>query len=437
VGWAVLGLVVAGAACTGDSRLVEPAPASTSGTVRAPAQPVIVRPLPAGWSVKDAQRAEEGPVYQQSLYLAPGSSADRGPALAVGQHDQDMGSGLCTSPVGIPVFNGPTHTVVRRTGDLIEIGWEIDTDQPGYVLGRGLTEAQVVAAARAANITRTSATIGADGLPPKFRRVATAPVVPNALLGERITLVRDDGEHSVWIGAYDTSGAAKTLARFWRATVNDRNCRWQYVRRTAVDVGDTTVYVEGGTSRRIVREVASNLVKTDEKGWAAFRKQRDVLPARGLLNGCAASRRGVILEGTERDLRWVVAMDTSDGVDTCTVIAQDGQPVGGSSMGSGTGSLAGPGTSGITVLANGVSMTGAGSLQVVGGTVPAATTKVVIRDGTGASTAAQLLTIGDQEQDQYFAGLLRATSSSPAALQVTVIAYGPGNEELGRFNPPG
>ena len=74
----VLGVVIA-AACSQDDGRAAVAPISGTGTVSAPARPVIVDPLPAGWSVESAEIRDYGSGPMQSLYLAPGSTprADR------------------------------------------------------------------------------------------------------------------------------------------------------------------------------------------------------------------------------------------------------------------------------------------------------------------------------------------------------------------------
>ncbi len=89
----VIGTLVALATGCGGSDGTTPVHAV--GVVSVPRAPLIVQPLPKGWSVREVQRPGLLPDSMQTLYLPPGSTVDHGPALAVGSYGQDEGYTLC------------------------------------------------------------------------------------------------------------------------------------------------------------------------------------------------------------------------------------------------------------------------------------------------------------------------------------------------------
>jgi hypothetical protein len=95
-----------------------------------------------------------------------------------------------------------------------------------------------------------------------------------------------------------------------------------------------------------------------------------------------------------------------------------------------------PGTYEITVLTS--SSTGIGNgvaLHVVGGTVPAAATRVVISDDTGLVTDATFVAGGPDPARKYFGGLLSPSSIANASLGITIVALDDEGTEIGRYVP--
>jgi hypothetical protein len=435
----VLALAVVVAGCSDKSNTVEPIHAE--GTVSAPARPIVVDPLPDGWSVESVETRDFSPPMQ-SLYLPPGSTPEHGPALAVGQFPQETGYTTCNRgrPSGV-TLDGPEPAPARltRLGALTTIQGEISTDTPGYVFGRDLTVEQVLAAALAAHYpgwdeAEPPAGISALGLPDGFRRVATAPVVPNSThVGETIRLTNADGTNTVTIAAYVGDAAADLMTRFWSATVLHEPCGNTKV-RTVRNVDGTNVIVAAGAPQEIVDQVARGLRATDQKGFDAFRAKISDVPATALLD-CLHIEPGpdVILEGTQNEVRWLIGIaPVGDRGFTCEDFVIDGQRQG-ASVGSGLGpSFAAPGTYNIDVLA-GTSLIREGeALTTVAGTAPLSATRVVITTGSGSTTEAKLVAAGDPAK-QYFGAFLREAGALPPSW--TIVAYDAAGNEVGRHNP--
>jgi hypothetical protein len=87
--------VAAVSACTGTP--ASSRPSAVEGTVTTPRRPIIVDPLPKGWSVHEVQ--ELLPDFApHTLYLPAASTPEQGPALAVGEVFDDGGYALCGTP---------------------------------------------------------------------------------------------------------------------------------------------------------------------------------------------------------------------------------------------------------------------------------------------------------------------------------------------------
>ena len=439
LGLALALLVVAGTTgCDGGTRGTQPI--RGVGRVVSPRRPLVVAPLPAGWAVQEVRRPGRVPDAVQTLYLAPGSTPEHGPALAIGSFGQDQGFTLCGRGRSSSIrLDGPepSPTVVQHRGSLRNIEGEISTDTPGYVFARDLSERQLLAAARAAHFAgRTRVEIPARGLPDGFRRVASAPVIPNGTFGDRITLTTGDGRHFVSIGAYDGDAAADLLTRFWNATATKAPCGGRDDGKLGRAVAGTDVYLSGNPPQ-VVDEVADHLVATDPAGLQAFRAKVDALPAAALVHGCLTDlSRAVIIGGTVGRVRWVVGMDRSTRTPTsCTAFTVDGHPEPGA-VGGGTPAVAGPGSHEVDVLGGGSAGLPTGTVTVVAGSVPRPTRRVVVSDATGAQTEATLATVRFDPAHQYFGGVLSPSSISNASLSITVVAYDAAGHEIGRFNPP-
>jgi hypothetical protein len=413
-------------------------PIRAVGVVTSPRRPFVVQHLPKGWSVQEVRRPGFPPVSVQTLYLAPGSTPEHGPAIAVGSYGQDDGGGLC-GHIGHTTIKlrgpSPAETLEYRTGALREIEGEIDTDQPGYVLTRDLSEQELKVAARAAQFGEDRASIPPSGMPSGFRRVAAAPVIPNSTIGDRISLTNYSGRRFVTIGIYDGDAAANVLTRFWNATVNDIPCSRDDIKTTRTMHG-SHVYATGDTSPGFLARIVDSLVVTDHAGLDAFRAKGRQLPPSAILGSCIEDpSRAVIIDGTDDRVRWVVGMSTAQQPSvTCAAFVVDGHPEPGMST-SQAPVLTGPNSHDIQVLEHGSFGLSTGPVTLVAGIVPDETKRVTISDAAGQTASARVVTPKADPAHRYFAGLLTPASQSNAALHVTVIASDDAGHEIGRSNP--
>jgi hypothetical protein len=255
-------------------------PVAKPGVVTNPSRPLVVRPLPEGWSVRSVRFTDFAGLTEswarQTLYLPPGSTPEHGPAIAIGRHGFEWGLTLCGRGRPVPDVSSAFYSGGRlvRSGSLLEVVGQVDTEESGYVIGRDVTEAQILVAARAARFPPSDrAEIPGEGLPSAFRQAATAPVPPNAAFGEIISLANAETNENLSIGAYEGDAAADLVTRFWAATVAKAECEGSTgpYAKTQLRVGETDVFVDGSTSQQVVDGVAASLVATDEAGLEAFR----------------------------------------------------------------------------------------------------------------------------------------------------------------------
>jgi hypothetical protein len=422
----------------------EIAPIGPAGTVSVPARPIIVDPLPGAWVVNGAEleTGDRLPDWMQELYLPPGSTPEAGPALAVGGFYQDDGRVACGPgrPTVIPWAGGREWPVpLHRIGNLVILATEVDTDQPGYVLGRDLTEEQVITAARAARfVAGESSEIRAEGLPEGFRRVATAPVAPGSVFGEVVRLMADDGSSLIEIGAYEGDAASELLTRFWNSAADDDLCRTEPF-ATATRRIDRTNVVVRGHSQALVEQVADRLRAVERTEFEAFRAKIDDQPASALAP-CPNRDGNVYVEGVVENIRWVLAMPAAPGpgASSCETYVIDRRWAGGGGTGGGDGSgrLLGPGSYGVVLLGGSAEVGPDRVRSLAGGTVPATARRVVVSVESGGATEAVLVDGGRDPGRRYFGALLVFPNDGSLGWgRTTVMAYDAAGREVARANP--
>jgi hypothetical protein len=436
----VLALVALSAGCgSGDSPgQAESDPIPEPGVLAEPSRPVIVDPLPDGWAVVEAERPEYLPTALHTLYLPPGSTPEQGPALAVGEFTYDNGELLCGVDATEIPGAGPLGRLgyLQRSGALLSVSRAVHDEMTSYVFGRDLTEEQMLTAARAALFPDAgNPEIPPAGLPPNFRRFAAAPVVPNGTYGEVIELRRAEDRKFVRISAYDGDAAADVLTRFWNATVVNQECSEWHDPKLHRLVDGTDVFLASNTSSDVLDGVAAGLTTTDQAGFDAFRAQVGNLSGAALLGGCEGEGpdAGVIVDGSDRGVRWALALSIGEFESYCYSFIIDGKIEPGGGGGSAGPMVSGPGTYGIEMLGGAGSDFGELAVALLGGTVPASATRVVMSDRSGATTEAELVTGGEDPSRQYFAGLLHTQRLGSG---VTVVAYDKRGQEVGRFVSP-
>jgi hypothetical protein len=438
----VVGVVVAlvSLAACGDDGGRARAPIPGDGTVAMPRRPVIVDPLPAGWSVREVKSSPQLPTEMQTVYLGAGSTLKNGPAIAVAALGTEFGEGLCSrDPEDSEVRFDPqsAYTAFRfQDGDLTSFEGERDADseESGMVLGRGLDEPTLRRVAQSADFTTDAPRIPKASLPDGFEQYVRAPVTPNAAFGQVIELTGPGGGGDGWleIGAYDGDAASDALARFWGDTVVRAKCDDGYSRASAI-VDGTNVLLRGTAPKPIMEQVVAALRSTDAAGLAKFSGSVADAPPTSFLSGCQDA--DPVIDGTRDGVRWIVGFDRSSGSSQlfCTAFVVDGHPEG-AVTGSGGPST---GSGGVTVLVNGGATLSVGNAQIVGGTVPRATHRVVISDGQDTADAV-LVDADPAPAHRWFAGMLRSPSAAaPGISSLTVIAYDTAGTEIGRFPSPG
>jgi hypothetical protein len=331
---------------------------------------------------------------------------------------------------------------IRRTGERVQ-AWAPSTtaDSNGYVLGREVSDETTLAA-------RSGARVGADdrltisrrALPPGFVEVARATIPPNFLIGVVVTLVHTNGD-VIRFGAYDGDNAARFLARFWDATVADQRCGNDSSAQVIRALGDTHVTVQGHVPPAVVREIADRLRRTNQAGFAAFRDQAESQPARALLNGCWDLADDLaIVEKRDGPVRWVVATPTRPGPTTygCAAYSVNGRPDYPMTFGStpGTG-IVPPGTYGIEPMGGlNILRPDVGSVQVVGGTVPADTETVVVERGRGNTRDGVVSDARDASGRRFFGISFPPPPPDAPFTRALVVAYDAAGREVGRFEGP-
>jgi hypothetical protein len=402
---------------------------------------VVLDELPEGWSVNHAELESDerlGWRRPQTLYLGEGATPEAGPALVVGDFSQDDGAVSCGGGRATGLrWNSPASAdlELHRRGDVVVSG-EMDTDQPGYVMGRELTDAQALAAARAARFAPPDAAmIGADGLPPNFRRIATAPVAPFSAFGEVIHLRPVDGRRLVRISAYEGDDATELLTRFWRVALPRDPCEEGATARQRL--GDTEILVTGNVDQALVDRIASGLRAADHAGFERFRARIDDQPASALVP-CPNPGGSVYVEGVVDDTRWVLAMPSHPDAlgASCHAFVVD-REWGGAGIGGGSpdGLLLGPGSHDIQVLGGVTDHGPDGAKHLSGGTVPSTAERVVITTG-GKSIDAVLVDGGDDPRRRYFGGLILSGPEPFSLDPTTIVAYDAAGREVARYNQP-
>jgi hypothetical protein len=433
----VVGLLVAllGLAACGSDDGRSVAPIRGDGTIAMPRRPVVVDPLPAGWSVREVKRSPQLPTAMQTVYLGPDSTLEHGTAIAIAALGVEFGEGLCSrDPQDSEVRFDPksAYTAFRfEDGNLISFEGERDADSEasGMVLGRDLDEPTLRRVAQAADFATDTPRIPEGALPDGFEQYVRAPVMPNAAFGQVIELTGPGGGGDGWleVGAYDGDAASHAVARFWGDTVVRAKCDDNYSRAFAT-VDGTNVLLRGTAPKPVMDQIAANLRSTDAAGLAAFSGSVADAPPTSFLSGC--QNADPVIDGTRDGVRWIVGVDRRSGSSQlfCTAYVVDGHPEGVVTSSGG----AAPASGGVNLLVNGGATLSVGGAQIVGGTVPRSTRRVVITDGHD-TTDAVLVDVDPAPAPRWFAGMLHSSSSvAPGISSLTVIAYDAAGTEIGR-----
>jgi hypothetical protein len=366
---------------------------------------------------------------RHTLYLAPGSTPEKGPAIVAGDVDELESGTLCLDA-------GPDSTpIVRRRGDLVRTEpLESVPDTSGFLFGRGVTDEQILTARAGSRLAEHDRiVIGRDSLPRGFVEVAAAWIDPDQMMGEVVTLLDPVGRE-VRIGAFDGDQAAQYLSRFWDAT-GVGTCAEDVSSRVTRSVGDTHVTVEGDVPRAVVRDIANRLRATDRRTFDAFREQVARQPARALVTPCwQLPEDAVIVENVDDPYRWVIAMPRRTGPAAygCVGYSANGERAYPQTfVADPTAAVPQAGAYGFEIL-GGINS----GLQLIGGTAPPETQRVVVVRGPGNTREGVLSDARDPSGRRFFGAYLPPPPPASPFTRAVVTAYDGAGREVGRFEGP-
>jgi hypothetical protein len=247
--------------------------------VAPPAQPVVVT-VPKGFYVRTGTLGAVSPSEPGlPLYGRPGHmDVARDPLLSTGflldDEDQLVGRRRTVPALGAGGTDGRLIRNGRWAWAIFDVG-----GMDAFVAARGLSDAAVLAAARATTTDadyRVGPRIGASGLPRGFEQLVVARVGPYGALsaGELVQLWSEDGRREVVVSVFRADAPALALARFWAAQRGRRDspsAEHPTGYHAALRVrGDLVTFVYGPLSQSRIDGVARSARAVDDAEWQAF-----------------------------------------------------------------------------------------------------------------------------------------------------------------------
>lgn len=229
---------------------------------------------PAGW--KPVDRGLEDRSFrsaQHSVFMPPGSTAGRGPAIVVAYAGDDEASpSACDRHRGDVEFPGPE---VRRWGSgLAETSGAVPpppfVTAVGYAFARGVSDETLLRAAVSVEWVDEH-TPPRVQLPAGFTLRAAGSLAPMDWSFPAHVRVRR-GEEQIEIGEARFDAAGRFLAQFWNSISPGGLC-WggRTAQRTVID-GETVAQIRGRNTpagRRAIAEIAASLEAVDRSAFCA------------------------------------------------------------------------------------------------------------------------------------------------------------------------
>ena len=299
---------------------------TTPGAAEKPSARAIVSPVPEGWYLLGAAPpvAPADEVVGRAPFYA--TSTGDGAALTVGSVSCDGG---CPTIRGEEqALPAPLDGRIVRSG---RFAWAtvFNAESPGgdaanFVAARDLTNAQVIAAVRAATVNEYGEIvgIGASGLPDGVREAGNSRAglwgIPYG--AERITLLRADGGAAIDVWTYVADRNERRAQRFWSQQAKLMNEQPQPPAMLAksrrdpvlVEDGRRMTVVVGAAGRTAARSIAGALQPATDARWEQFRGEVAKLPAAAILPGADGLRDAYVVDGYTNGLRWVAAGASTD-----------------------------------------------------------------------------------------------------------------------------
>lgn len=401
--------------------------------------------LDAG-SVEDLLASDD--TAAQTLYADP-DAADPldGRVLMVGR------SALSDTDTGLSFQGGEDVEINEDGGHLTEADgftiaiWRLPPsptlscgcDQQGFVAGRGVTRAELLAAAERATVTGPEPSLPGevvDGL--RSLGTTTGAVWPVAIAGPRpqTLTVRLASGHEVDLAV--RSGDVRLLphTRIWAPRGRVVWPGWE--RRYVVQPGPegTVVWAtapDAVPEQELEQLIASLVPATDAEVEAALEEIASIpLETCDLEVTSENDTRGDLFGTTADGTRWTVGMMLQDGtLLTCQRLVPRGEVDTGA--GSGSGHPSSSFTSPLELLPLGSTGLGDGRRYLtVGGYVDGRAARVVVEVGGLPPVEAELATTGPTGDRRWFALAVEAPTEGPPEIPVSAVAYDNDGAELAR-----
>jgi hypothetical protein len=287
---------------------------------RATSEFAVPTAIPEGWFVLGA-RAPRTPPGAGIPYYA--RDAKSGPALSVTSISCDGGCDqLAGSEERAVAGLGPYGGSLVRNGTWVWVAWtsEDNNDVRNVVAARGLTNREVIAAARAARTdprnNGAAVAVGRRGLPRGFRELGKFPVGASGVPfdAQHVTLVSTDGTSTIDQYVFSAGAAERAAQHFWFDQLpllsgrHETSVRVESIGRVVVTTGDA--------SKALLTQLGTSVKPIDATQWEAFRQRVAEIPLTALLPGLESVGDYVAIEGTTEGNRWAAVFATSGNVYT-------------------------------------------------------------------------------------------------------------------------
>lgn len=395
-------------------------PGATGRSSRSPVEPMacpLVPTVPEGWFVYST--APEGAVPPGEEFTLFGNLDDRGrlrgPALAVGVlGDLDIAPNGLFRGSQRKVRIGGREATLSRTGRDVRLLLPTDAQDVAVLFaGRGLTEAQVIGAARRTSFKGSPVQLDPGGIPKGLDELVTAPIGPiDTTLNRRTFGLIDEAEHRVVGSMYRASRPARALQRFWVESPAPAN---NGSNAAMAVTGPNVVVVAGEASETVLQQIADSAQCEGSEGWSRFRARTADLPARVVLQGDVGD--ALIVDGTDLDVRWAVAFAVRSAVALSGPTARIGAVAPEGFVGASEELISFPATPQIAV----INSLDVGTGTIVAGYLPATATTLAVSHPDGSPVRTMILDTGPDPTLRYFVALVPPVTGPPRAGLVTPV----------------
>jgi hypothetical protein len=407
-------------------------------------QPVVIDEIPDGLILRELHYNPAGADYEPyraTLYGDP-SLADTldGPVLLVGT---SSGSAFIGGPPGgLPgereVDLGSREGLLIHDADRTWVNVDPDSasDHVQFVVARGVSDDELIAAAAGADFSTATATLSQDAVPAGLAPlIAGSPTDGPYTYREQIVLAGESA--TVYISAVRADPRLTALWGFWTDDAVGTVVRGQpgslgdmhgiYLADDArgyvwAESGMVLSVIAAGDGDRFLEQVIQDVRLGSDAELEALRRGgiERVPTAQDI--GC---REGTpIISGVDGDLHWGIGVeadpaDPSRWSSCLRLITLDRSP----NAGSGSFVVPPVGELGVTSVATGEGVATFGSDVLIGGVAPPGTARVGIRDVEGLTVDAVLAEPGPRPGEKLFGAFIRDVPIVMNGARLSVTAY--------------